>query len=109
MATKTFVEGQEVIYSNSILVRDEVTAEVSLVIRNWPFRMLMTFHPEAPGEQGITPEVGPNYLHLHFNKWVNSLPTALTQPFGAATLNDGTVVFVDFYHSRVAPLNSLAV
>jgi len=92
-----------------LLILDEETAEIEADVHGWIFRFHVTFHPNAEGERVIRQEVEKDHLHLHFNKWVESIGTATISPFEVATLSDGRKVRMMLYHHKVGHTNSVQV
>ncbi len=99
------INDREVIYASVVLVPDNETALVSFEVERWTFQMTMSFHPEGGTEQSIETTVDGNQLRLRFNRWTNSLGTALTSPMNVATSPSKRIISLHLFHHRIGTLN----
>jgi hypothetical protein len=106
----TKIDDQELIYSETLLILDEKTAHIELVVSGWTFRMRLTFHPTGEGERTVRTEVAADHVHLHFDKWNEAIGgTALTAPYEVAKLSSGSTINMLLFHEKVGGLNSIHV
>jgi hypothetical protein len=104
------INNQEISFSGSPLVLDEQVAELSVDIKGWSFTRQLIFHPNAGGaSRAIRGEATPTHLRLHFDKWVDTLGSALAEPINVARLSGGQIVYASFFHNRVGSLNRVDV
>ena len=101
----TMIGKLPVVYATTILVPDGEVAEIAFAVEAWMFKMRLSFHPEAGLEQSAESVVEGDALRLRFNRWVNPLGTAYTQPVEAARSPSGQPIEFLIYQHRIGKLN----
>ena len=100
------IEDKKVVFSTTILVKDDIEVKITDALADWPFNLILVFKPK----EGSTPTFDfipeGNTLRMTFKSWNNSLGSSLMWPVKIGTkggLNVGVMIF----HHKAGTMNKV--
>lgn len=101
----TKIGEKTVVHSETLIVRDEESADLTILVEGWPLKFVLSFHPEGAAEQTVNWSVENDALRLRLNRWTNSLGTSLSEPAAIAKSPTGKTIELLLYQHHIGNLN----